>query len=301
MEQHVDVAAGEAEGGRDVLAGAFLKHPHHDHRPLGLAQPLHAAAEADALFRVSDEGLGGRAAIASLDGVDRVVRAREMMSAALVPRGIDHDAREQRRVLAHVPGQFAARRELQERAEGVVHAVDGVFGAQPLPSSETGELRALLSDDAIEGVEDVFFGGGGHPWSDVLRKVNLTLCKDLRPSRHPWGNGGQPWRQARSVIEVDDVSFEEQVLRAEVPVLVEFVAPWCGPCTALAPTVERVAAETAGRVKVVKVDTEASPVTAARFGVRGVPTLLVLRKGERAAVHLGATTRERLMELLALE
>lgn len=101
------------------------------------------------------------------------------------------------------------------------------------------------------------------------------------------------------VIEVDDSSFESEVLGAEVPVLVDFVAPWCAPCKALAPIVQRVAAETAGRVKVVTVDTDASPGTARRYGVRGVPTLLVFRKGEMTAQHLGATTKEKLLELLS--
>ncbi len=102
-----------------------------------------------------------------------------------------------------------------------------------------------------------------------------------------------------NVIEVDDSSFESEVLAAEVPVLVDFVAPWCAPCKALAPIVQRVAVETAGRVKVVTVDTDASPATAQRYGVRGVPTLLVFRNGELTAQHLGATTREKVLDLLA--
>jgi thioredoxin 1 len=102
-----------------------------------------------------------------------------------------------------------------------------------------------------------------------------------------------------NVIEVDDTSFDEEVLASEVPVLVDFGAPWCGPCRALEPVVERVATEMAGRVKVVKVDTDASPRTAQRYGIRAVPMVLVFRKGEKTAQHLGATTRERLLALLA--
>ena len=96
-----------------------------------------------------------------------------------------------------------------------------------------------------------------------------------------------------------DSSFEEEVLAAEVPVLVDFVAPWCGPCKALAPVLERVAAEMAGRVKVVKVDTEVSPRAAQRYGIRGLPTLLVFRKGEKTAQHLGTATEQKLLELLS--
>jgi thioredoxin 1 len=101
-----------------------------------------------------------------------------------------------------------------------------------------------------------------------------------------------------NVIEVDDTTFDEEVLAADIPVLVDFGAPWCGPCKALAPIVARLAAETAGRVKVVTVDTEASPRTAERYGIRGVPSLLVFRKGEKTAAHLGLTTKEKLLELI---
>jgi thioredoxin 1 len=101
-----------------------------------------------------------------------------------------------------------------------------------------------------------------------------------------------------NVVEVDDSSFEKEVIAAEVPVLVDFVSTWCGPCRTLAPVVERLAAEKVGRIKVVKVDTDASPSTAKRYGVRGVPTILVFREGKVTAQHLGATTKERLLELL---
>lgn len=101
-----------------------------------------------------------------------------------------------------------------------------------------------------------------------------------------------------NVIEVDDMSFDKEVLTAEVPVLVDFVAPWCAPCKALAPIVERVAAEATGRFKVVTVDMDASPGISRRYGIRGVPTLLVFRNGEKTAQHLGTASRERVLDLL---
>jgi thioredoxin 1 len=102
-----------------------------------------------------------------------------------------------------------------------------------------------------------------------------------------------------SVTEVDDTSFDEEVLTAEVPVLVEFGARWCGPCRALTPIVERLATENAGRFKVVTVDTDDSPRIAERYGIRGVPTLLVFRNGEKTATHLGTASKQKLLELLA--
>jgi thioredoxin 1 len=101
-----------------------------------------------------------------------------------------------------------------------------------------------------------------------------------------------------NVIVVDDASFEKEVLESEVPVLVEFSAPWCGPCRAMAPVVERFSTENAGRVKVVAMDTDQSPRTAQRFGIRAVPTLVVFRKGQRTAGHTGTATKEKLTELV---
>jgi thioredoxin 1 len=103
---------------------------------------------------------------------------------------------------------------------------------------------------------------------------------------------------ATHVREVDDASFDREVLEANLPVLVDFVGTWCPPCRALAPIVAEVAAETVGRAKVVTIDADTSPGTARRYGIRGVPTLLVFRGGEKRAQHLGATTKEKLLELL---
>jgi thioredoxin 1 len=102
-----------------------------------------------------------------------------------------------------------------------------------------------------------------------------------------------------NVIEVDDASFEREVLASEIPVLVKIGASWCGPCKALAPVVERVAIEMAGRAKVVSLDMEAAPLTSQRYAVRGVPTLLVFRNGEKTAQHLGTTTKEKILALVA--
>ena len=100
------------------------------------------------------------------------------------------------------------------------------------------------------------------------------------------------------VIEVNDETFDREVLSSTVPVLVDFGATWCAPCRALHPIVERLAAEQAGRIKVVTLDTDDSPRTAQRYGVRAVPTVLVFRNGEKTASHLGVTSKERLLALL---
>ena len=82
------------------------------------------------------------------------------------------------------------------------------------------------------------------------------------------------------VIETDDSRFDETVLKAEGPVLVDFSATWCGPCKKLEPLVHEIAADYAGRLKVVKVDVDRAPRMAARFAVLSVPTVLLFHKGE---------------------
>jgi thioredoxin 1 len=96
----------------------------------------------------------------------------------------------------------------------------------------------------------------------------------------------------------NDLNFEQEVLTSKVPVLVDFTATWCGPCKALAPIVDQLAEELAGSVKVGKLDIDDSPLTAGKYGVRGVPTVMVFKAGERAAQHVGLTTKQKLLDLV---
>lgn len=103
---------------------------------------------------------------------------------------------------------------------------------------------------------------------------------------------------SKNVIETDDSTFQREVLDADLPVLVEFGATWCPPCRALEPIVEQLATETAGTYKFAKIDTDDAPETAKRYGIRGVPVVMVFKKGERVAQHLGLTNRATLLNLL---
>jgi thioredoxin 1 len=96
----------------------------------------------------------------------------------------------------------------------------------------------------------------------------------------------------------NDINFDQEVLKADKPVLVDFTATWCGPCKALAPIVDQLADELDGSVKVGKLDIDEAPVTAGKYGVRGVPTLMVFRGGQRAAQHVGLTTKQKLKDLI---
>lgn len=118
-------------------------------------------------------------------------------------------------------------------------------------------------------------------------------------SGHTGGAGALQGEARGGVIDVDDDSFDAEVLRAERPVLVDFGAVWCGPCRALEPIIARIAEEHAREVKVVRVDIDECPRVAQRYQVRGAPTILIFKNGERTRSHLGVTTKERLMALLA--
>ncbi|NLE85658.1 MAG: thioredoxin [Myxococcales bacterium] len=96
----------------------------------------------------------------------------------------------------------------------------------------------------------------------------------------------------------NDLNFEQEVLQADQPVLVDFTASWCGPCRALAPIIDQVAETLDGKAKVGKVDIDEAPLTAGKFGVRGVPTVMVFKGGEQVAQHIGLTTKQKLLDLV---
>jgi thioredoxin 1 len=98
------------------------------------------------------------------------------------------------------------------------------------------------------------------------------------------------------ILHADDASFDRLVLSAELPVLVDFSATWCGPCKKLDPIVAELAAEYAGRLKVVKVDVDRAPAVAARFAVLSVPTLLLFRGGEVRDQVAGLLSRQSLAD-----
>jgi thioredoxin 1 len=99
---------------------------------------------------------------------------------------------------------------------------------------------------------------------------------------------------------VTDASFEEDVLKSAGPVLVDFWAQWCGPCKMIAPVLDELAEEYAGKLKIVKLDVDANPVTAPKYNVKGIPTLILFKNGNVEAKKVGALSKSQLAAFIEM-
>jgi thioredoxin 1 len=100
---------------------------------------------------------------------------------------------------------------------------------------------------------------------------------------------------SEKVVHVTDATFEQEVLKSDKPVLIDFWAPWCAPCRAIAPAIDELASEYDGRLKVVKINVDDNPQTPARYGVRGIPNLIIVKGGQVKEQIVGAVPKNALV------
>ena len=100
------------------------------------------------------------------------------------------------------------------------------------------------------------------------------------------------------LLQVTDANFEEEIIKSDIPVMVDFWAEWCGPCKMVGPVVEELAQEYKGKIKIAKMDVDANRDTPAKFGIRNIPTLILFKGGEVAKMIIGAQPKSHLDEEL---
>lgn len=103
---------------------------------------------------------------------------------------------------------------------------------------------------------------------------------------------------SENIVYLSDADFEQDVIKSEIPVLVDYWAEWCGPCRMIAPILEEIAKEYAGRVKVAKLNIDENPGTPPKYGIRGIPTLMLFKDGAVAATKVGALSKSQLVSFL---
>lgn len=101
-----------------------------------------------------------------------------------------------------------------------------------------------------------------------------------------------------AIIEVTDANFADTVLASDLPVLVDFWAPWCGPCKMIAPVLNDLAGQYAGKIKIAKVNVDDHKETPAKFNIRGIPTLIIFKNGKAEATKVGALSRAQLVDFI---
>lgn len=103
---------------------------------------------------------------------------------------------------------------------------------------------------------------------------------------------------AEGIMEISDSTFDAEVLKSDLPVLVDFWAPWCGPCKAIGPVIEEISKAYAGKLKVVKCNVDNNPVTPGNFGIRAIPTLIIFKGGEKVEQVVGMMEKSKLETLI---
>ena len=161
----------------------------------------------------------------------------------------------------------------------------------PLLRRATNRFRA----DAVRGLAR---GSEDSSPADLLEPSGVRVASDLYVGAEEGSKSeGRRDKMVKPIIATDE-NFEIEVLKADTPVLVDFYADWCGPCRIMAPVIEEVAGELEGRARVAKLDVDTNPQTAAKYGIRSIPTLLIFDGGKPVAQAVGALPKPALTQAL---
>jgi thioredoxin 1 len=131
--------------------------------------------------------------------------------------------------------------------------------------------------------------------------IQKTQSETLRPQRGVAFPGSKEEPRVMPALEITSTNFQGEVVESDVPVLVDFWAEWCGPCRMVGPVVDEISEDYAGRIKVAKLDVDAEPGLAGRFGVLSIPTIVLFKDGEVIEQSVGAKPKDRLVRELNLE
>ncbi len=159
------------------------------------------------------------------------------------------------------------------------------YGALPLPA-------VVTLTPGLFGRKTKSQAGGVRP-ADIRAHADYLLDRGPEPAARQQAEAPRPASGGAgkaATAPVTDATFKKTVLNSDRPVLVDFWAPWCGPCRAIAPVLEDLAAQHAGRVRIVKLNVDENPVTAQQFGVRSIPTLILFKDGAVAQRQVGANS-----------
>jgi thioredoxin 1 len=173
-------------------------------------------------------------------------------------------------------------------------------------SPAAAQKYAVGATPAVITIKDgrVISQAAGISAPDVERHARFLLGEGPKPEAAPTSTaGGAPQTGASAgtgqPVTVTDATFEQEVMRSRIPVVVDFWAPWCGPCRMVAPILDKLAREASGQVKIAKINVDENPVVAARFGISGIPTMMVVRDGKIIDRWAGALPEPALRSRLA--
>jgi thioredoxin 1 len=158
-----------------------------------------------------------------------------------------------------------------------------------------GALLARQSNQAVRSSAD---SGMLVETRQLAWRNSRIHCAPALPSCFPIPHPLFLFIMSESIKHVSDASFDADVLKSDIPVLVDYWAAWCGPCKMIAPLLDEAAKQYEGRVIIAKVNVDDNPETAAKFGIRGIPTLMLFKDGKAAATKVGALSKSQLSAFL---